>query len=69
MLDFMMNNKEYEYSSDGNLAAILAQFNSEYVMHVVSDTLEIQFNSFFLFHREHCLYLQHPYIWRVEPAC
>lgn len=46
MLDFMMNNKEYEYSSDGNLAAILAQFNSEYVMHVVSDTLEIQFNSF-----------------------
>lgn len=46
MLDFMMNNKEYEFGSDSNLAAILTQFDSSYLMHVISDTLEMQFNSF-----------------------
>lgn len=46
MLDFMMNNKEYEFGSDSNLASILAQFDTEYIMHVISDTLEIMFNNF-----------------------
>ena len=46
MLDFLMNDKEYEIQANGQVATILSQFNSDYVMDVVRNTLTEQFNHF-----------------------
>ena len=46
MLDFLMNDKEYEIQAIGQVATILSQFNSDYVMDVVRNTLSEQFNHF-----------------------
>ena len=46
MLDFLMNDKEYEIQANGQVATILSQFNSDYVMDVVRNTLSEQFNHF-----------------------
>lgn len=46
MLDFLMNNREYELQSDNQLASILVQFDSDYAMNVVEDTLTQMFNRF-----------------------
>jgi len=41
-----MNNREYELQSDNQLASILVQFDSDYAMNVVEDTLTQMFNRF-----------------------
>ena len=46
MLDFMMNNKEYEIQANGQLSTILSQFDSNYVMDIIEDTLKHQLNTF-----------------------
>ena len=46
MLDFLMNNREYELQSDNQLASILVQFDSDYAMNVIEDTLTQMFNRF-----------------------
>ena len=46
MLDFLMNDKEYEIQANGQVATILSHFNSDYVMDVVRNTLSEQFNHF-----------------------
>ena len=45
MLNFLMNDKEYEIQANMQVATILSQFDSNYVMDVVEDTINsIQFN-------------------------
>ena len=45
MLNFLMNDKEYEIQANMQVATILAQFDSGYVMDVVEDTINsIQFD-------------------------
>lgn len=45
MLNFLMNDKEYEIQANMQVATILSQFDSGYVMDVVEDTINsIQFN-------------------------
>lgn len=46
MLDFITNNQEYELQSDNQLASILIQFDSDYAMNIVEDTLTAMFNRF-----------------------
>lgn len=46
MLDFLTNNKIYELQSDNQIASILSQFDSNYIMDVVENTLQDMFNSF-----------------------
>ncbi len=49
MLDFLMNDKEYFVRSNNQLSVILSQFDSDYVMDVIEDTLARSLNSFDLF--------------------
>lgn len=46
MLDFLTNNKVYELQSDNQIAGILSQFDSDYIMDVVENTLQDMFNQF-----------------------
>ena len=46
MLDFLTNNKVYELQSDNQIASILSQFDSDYIMDVVENTLQSMFNQF-----------------------
>lgn len=46
MLDFMSNNKIYELQSTNQVSVILSQFDSNYIMDVISDTLQQMFNNF-----------------------
>lgn len=46
MLNFLMNDKEYELQANMQVATILSQFDSNYIMDVVSDTIDQQFYSF-----------------------
>lgn len=49
MLDFLINNKEYDIRSNNQLSVILSQFDSDYVMDIIEDTMIRSFNSFDLF--------------------
>lgn len=46
MLDFLINNKEYEIKANNQLSVILSQFDATYIMNVIEDTLGRQLNSF-----------------------
>nr|DAL38435.1 MAG TPA_asm: hypothetical protein [Caudoviricetes sp.] len=46
MLNFLMNDKEYEIQANMQVATILSQFDSNYIMDVISDTIDQQFQSF-----------------------
>ena len=46
MIDFLTNSKEYEIQANGQLTSILSQFDSDYVMHIIADTIENQFQRF-----------------------
>lgn len=46
MLDFMINNKEYEIQANNQLSVILSQFEANYIMDIIEDTLTKQFNTF-----------------------
>lgn len=46
MLDFLINNKEYEIKANNQLGVILSQFDANYVMDIIEDTLTQQLNSF-----------------------
>lgn len=46
MLDFMMNNKIYEIQANNQLSVILSQFDADYVVSIVDDTLQRQLNTF-----------------------
>lgn len=46
MIDFMTNNKIYEYQSTNQVAVILSQFDSNYVMDLVESQIQDQFNYF-----------------------
>ena len=46
MLDFMINNKVYELQANNQLSIILSQFDAEYIINIVDDTLQRQFNTF-----------------------
>lgn len=46
MLNFLTNSKEYEIQANGQLTSILSQFDSDYIMHIIADTIENQFNNF-----------------------
>jgi len=49
MLDFLINDKEYFIRSNNQLSVILSQFDSDYVMDIIEDTLTRSLNSFDLF--------------------
>lgn len=46
MLDFMINNKVYEIQANNQLSIILSQFDADYIVSIVDDTLQRQFNTF-----------------------
>ena len=46
MLNFLMNDKEYEIQANMQVATILSQFDSNYIIGVVEDTIKNQFNYF-----------------------
>lgn len=46
MLDFMTNNKIYEFQSTNQVATILSYFDSNYIMDVVEDELQKKLNKF-----------------------
>ena len=46
MLNFLMNDKEYEIQANMQVATILSQFDSNYIMDVISDTIDQQFQTF-----------------------
>lgn len=46
MLDFMINNKVYELQANNQLSVILSQFDAGYIIDIVDDTLQRQFNNF-----------------------
>lgn len=46
MLDFLMNNKVYEIQANNQLSVILSQFDADYVVSIVDDTLQRQLNTF-----------------------
>lgn len=48
MLDFLINNKEYEIKANNQLSVILSQFDATYIMDIIEDTLSHQLNSFSL---------------------
>ena len=49
MLDFLINNKEYTVRANNQLSVILSQFDSDYIMDIIEDTLTRSFNTFDLF--------------------
>nr|DAY65824.1 MAG TPA: hypothetical protein [Caudoviricetes sp.] len=46
MLDFMTNNKIYEYQSTNQVSVLLSYFDSNYVMDIVEDMLQTKLNKF-----------------------
>ena len=46
MLNFLMNDKEYEIQANMQVATILSQFDSNYIIGVLEDTINNQFNYF-----------------------
>ena len=46
MLDFLINNKEFELQSNNQLAAILSQFDANYIIDIIDDTMTKRLNSF-----------------------
>lgn len=46
MLDFLINNKEYEIQANNQLATILSQFDADYIIDVIDDTMTRRLNSF-----------------------
>jgi len=46
MLDFLINNKEYEIQANNQLAAILSQFDANYIIDIIDDTMTKRLNTF-----------------------
>ena len=46
MLNFILNDKIYEFQSNNQLSIILSQFDSNYVIDIMEDTIESRLNNF-----------------------
>jgi len=46
MNSFLMNSKEYEIQANNQLSSILSQFDEQYIMDIMDDTMQMRLNSF-----------------------